>query len=29
MNKDQILYYLLPITWKHEENVILGHVDFF
>jgi hypothetical protein len=27
MNKDQILYYLLPITWKHEKNAILGHVD--
>jgi hypothetical protein len=27
--KDQILYSLLSITWKHENNVILGHVDLF
>ncbi len=27
MNKDQLLYYLLPITCKNEKNVIVGHVD--
>ncbi len=29
MNKDKILYYLLPITWKYEKQCHFGASGFF